>query len=68
MDVVIPAISKGGSLILERKAIIMAYYSGLSEQVILNHAYGSYKFLLKELRDKGLTVGRLDSRYRDRPN
>ena len=69
LDVVIPAISKGGMLPLEeRKAIAkkMAYYSGLKEEVILQHALAvPTSFFWKELlRDKGITVGRLDSRYR----
>jgi carboxypeptidase C (cathepsin A) len=69
LDVVIPAISKGGSLDPAVRAEVakkMAYYSGLSEQVILQHALAvptSY-FWKELLRDKGLTVGRLDSRYR----
>lgn len=43
----------------------MARYSGLSEQVILQHNLDvPINFFWKELlRDKGFTVGRLDSRY-----
>ncbi|WP_291785072.1 carboxypeptidase [Cecembia sp.] len=69
LDVVLPAIAKGGSLPeAERKAIAkkMAYYSGIKEEVFLNFALAvPTSFYWKELmRDKGLTVGRLDSRYR----
>lgn len=64
----LPALSKGGSLpATERKAIAakMAYYSGLSEQVIMqNNLSISVNLFWKELlRDKGYTIGRLDSRY-----
>ncbi|EKB50328.1 S10 family peptidase [Cecembia lonarensis] len=69
LDVVLPAIAKGGALPeAERKAIAkkMAYYSGIKEEVFLQHALAvPTSFYWKELmRDKGLTVGRLDSRYR----
>jgi carboxypeptidase C (cathepsin A) len=64
----IPAISKGSSLSDEQKKVVvakMARYSGLSEKVILqNNLDVSTNFFWKELlRDKGVTVGRLDSRY-----
>jgi carboxypeptidase C (cathepsin A) len=44
----------------------MAYYSGLSEEVILQHNLDvPTSFFWKELlRDEGFTIGRLDSRYR----
>ena len=44
----------------------MARYSGLSAKVILQHNLDvPVDFFWKEfLRDKGFTVGRLDSRYR----
>ncbi len=44
----------------------MAYYSGLSEEVYLQHnLVVPTSFYWKDLlRDEGLTVGRLDSRYR----
>ncbi|MGY6559981.1 MAG: S10 family peptidase [Nitritalea sp.] len=69
LDVVLPAIAKGGSLpAAEREKIAekMAYYSGLSKEAILQHALAvPTSFYWKELlRDRGLTVGRLDSRYR----
>jgi carboxypeptidase C (cathepsin A) len=69
LDVVIPAIAKGGALDPnERTAIAkkMAFYSGLSEEVFMKFALAvPTSYYWKELmRDKGLTVGRLDSRYR----
>lgn len=65
----IPAIAKGGSLSDDQKQQIaakMAHYCGLSEKVILQHNLNvPANFFWKELlRDKGFTVGRLDSRYR----
>ncbi len=65
----IPAISKGGFLDdAKRKAIAakIALYSGLKEKVVLeNNLDVSTNLFWKELlRDKGFTVGRLDSRYR----
>jgi len=65
----IPAIAKGGFLDeIKRKEIAakMARYSGLPEKVILqNNLDISPSLFWKELlRDKGFTVGRLDSRYK----
>ncbi|HTL09057.1 MAG TPA: hypothetical protein VL307_12385 [Chitinophagaceae bacterium] len=65
----IPAISKGSFLTDDkRKAIAekMARYSGLSATVLLQHNFDvPTDYFWKELlRDKGFTVGRLDSRYR----
>jgi carboxypeptidase C (cathepsin A) len=65
----IPAITKGGFLEEgKRKEIAakMARYSGLPEKVILqNNLDISTNLFWKELlRDKGFTVGRLDSRYK----
>jgi carboxypeptidase C (cathepsin A) len=64
----IPALSKGGFIDeLQRKQIAakMSRYSGLSEKVILQHNLSvPTQFFWKELlREKGFTVGRLDSRY-----
>ncbi len=64
----IPAIAKGGFLEEDKKKEIaakMARYSGLSEKVILQSNLDiPVPFFWKELlRDKGYTVGRLDSRY-----
>jgi len=65
----IPAIAKGGFLPAADKQKIaakMARFSGLSEKVILqNNLDVSTNLFWKELlRDKGFTVGRLDSRYK----
>jgi carboxypeptidase C (cathepsin A) len=65
----LPAISKGGFLEESKRkemAAKIARYSGLSEKSILqNNLQISTEFFWKDLlRDKGYTVGRLDSRYR----
>jgi len=64
----IPALTKGGYLEDAKKKSIankMARYSGLSEKVILQRNLNiPTRFYWKELlREKGYTVGRLDSRY-----
>ena len=64
----IPALSKGSSLSSAEKDAIatkVAYYSGLSKQAVLdNNLAVPTSYFWKELkRDKGFTVGRLDSRY-----
>ncbi len=64
----LPAMSKGGFLDEQKRKEIatkMARYSGISEKVILqNNLDVPYDYFWKELlRDKGYTVGRLDSRY-----
>ena len=69
LNELIPAISKGSSLAEDKRKTIaekMARYSGLSAKVILQHNLDvPINFFWKELlRDKGFTVGRLDSRYR----
>lgn len=68
VEELIPALSHGGFLEETRKKQIVskiARYSGLSEEVILQHNLSvPTGFFWKELlRDKGYTVGRLDSRY-----
>ena len=68
VDELIPALARGGFLSLEEKqkvAVQMAYYSGLSEEVIMqNNLDVPNSFFWKELlRDEGKTIGRLDSRY-----
>ena len=68
MDELLPAIAKGHSIsAAEKQNIIrkMADYSGLSETVIAqNNLDISTSLFWKELlRDKGMTIGRLDSRY-----
>jgi carboxypeptidase C (cathepsin A) len=68
MNELIPAMNKGSQLEeAEKTAIVakMARYSGLSQKVILQHNLNiAPDFFWKELlRDKGNTIGRLDSRY-----
>lgn len=68
IDELIPALSKGGFIDEQkRKAIAakMSRYSGLSEKSILQHNLAvPTQFFWKELlREKGFTIGRLDSRY-----
>ncbi len=68
IDEMIPALSKGGFLDATTKdkvATKIAYYSGLSKESILQHNLNiPNSFFWKELkRDKGFTIGRLDSRY-----
>lgn len=65
----LPAIARGNTLSDTQKkdiAVKMARYSGISEKVILQRNLDvSTDFFWKELlRDKGFTVGRLDSRYK----
>ncbi len=64
----IPAIAKGGFISdTEKNAVAekMAYYSGLTKQEILdqNLIVPTSYFWKSLLRDRGYTVGRLDSRY-----
>jgi carboxypeptidase C (cathepsin A) len=64
----VPAMTRGGSLEDDKRKIIaakMSRYSGLKEKVILQrNLYIPAQFFWKELlRDKGYSVGRLDSRY-----
>lgn len=68
LDELLPAIAKGHSISAADKQNIirkMAAYSGLSETVIAqNNLDISTSLFWKELmRDKGMTIGRLDSRY-----
>jgi carboxypeptidase C (cathepsin A) len=65
----LPSLSKGGSLDEQKKKEIaakIARYSGISEEVVMqNNLDVPYSYFWKELlRDKGFTVGRLDSRYK----
>lgn len=69
LNELLPALTQGGSLPDARRQDIasrVARYSGISEKVILqNNLVISPNFFWKELlRDKGYTIGRLDSRYR----
>jgi len=64
----LPAVTRGGSLTMADKQQIaskMARYSGIAEELILQNDFDiSTWFFWKELlRDRGLTIGRLDSRY-----
>lgn len=69
LDELIPALARGGALSGDERQAIAALcsrYSGLSVQAFLDHSLAvptSY-FWKELLRGKGLTVGRLDSRYR----
>ncbi|NER13813.1 carboxypeptidase [Leptobacterium flavescens] len=68
INTLIPALAKGGFISASEKQQVakkMAYYSGLSEKVILQHNLDvPTRFFWKELlRDRGRTIGRLDSRY-----
>ena len=69
VDSLIPALSRGGSLpaaLRQSLARQYARYAGIDERVVLQHNLAvPTSFFWKELlRDEGLTVGRLDSRYR----
>lgn len=64
----IPALTRGGSIDEAKKKQVvakMARYSGLPEKVIMQRNLQiTPRFFWKELlRDRGYTVGRLDSRY-----
>lgn len=69
INTLIPALAKGGFISeAEKKSVAkkIAYYSGISEKVILQHNLTvPTSFFWKELlRNKtGQTIGRLDSRY-----
>jgi carboxypeptidase C (cathepsin A) len=68
IDELIPALAKGGFIDDSKRkqvAAKMSRYSGLSEKIILQHNLAvPTQFFWKELlREKGFTVGRLDSRY-----
>ncbi len=69
LDELIPAMAKGGMLsAADRQSIAERYarYSGLDVGVVkqYNMAIPTSFFWKELLRDKGLTIGRLDSRYR----
>jgi carboxypeptidase C (cathepsin A) len=68
IDHYIPALTRAGSLdAAQRKQVAqrVARYSGIDEQVVLQHnlSFGTSFFWKELLRDRGLTIGRLDSRY-----
>ncbi len=65
----LPAVARGGTIQTERREYIaemVSRYSAIGKQDILNHNLTiPASFFWKDLlRDEGLTVGRLDSRYR----
>jgi carboxypeptidase C (cathepsin A) len=70
INTLLPTLVKGGFMeesVKEEVAAKMAYYSGIDKKVILqNNLEVPFRYFWKDLlRDKeGLTVGRLDSRYR----
>ena len=69
LDELLPALARGGSLPAEKRREIAAKYarySGLDVGAVMQHNMAvPTSFYWKELlRDQGLTVGRLDSRYR----
>lgn len=69
INTLIPALSRGGQLSAadrDRLAATYARYSGLDAAVVkqYNLAIPTGFFWKELLRDQGLTVGRLDSRYR----
>ena len=69
INILIPALAKGGFITVEEKMEVsdkMSYYSGLSQKVILQHNLDiPNSFFWKELlrNSTGQTIGRLDSRY-----
>lgn len=68
IDEFIPALARGGFLDEQKKKQIatkVSRYSGLSERTVLHHnlAVPTSYFWKDLLREKGFTVGRLDSRY-----
>lgn len=69
LDQLLPALARGGSLDAARRDALVAQYarySGLKPDVVrANNCSIRLSLFWKELlRDQGLTVGRLDSRYR----
>ncbi|MFD2550816.1 S10 family peptidase [Bizionia sediminis] len=68
INTLMPAIAKGGFISAEERNQVaekMSLYSGLSKTAILQHNLNiPTRFFWKELlRDRGYTIGRLDSRY-----
>lgn len=69
LDELLPALARGGSLPAARRTELTeryARYSGLATAAVREHGCRvPTSFFWKELlRDEGLTIGRLDSRYR----
>ncbi len=68
LNQVLPALAKGGMLTAEERKQIagqFARYAGLKEEVVLqqNLDVSTWFFWKELLRERGQTVGRLDSRY-----
>jgi carboxypeptidase C (cathepsin A) len=68
IDQYIPALVRGGFLDEARRGQVasqVARYAGVPERVILDHnlAIGTSLFWKELLRERGQTIGRLDSRY-----
>lgn len=68
LTTLMPALARGGFVDAQQKAQIaaqVARYSGLSERTVLEHnlAVPAQYFWKDLLREKGYTIGRLDSRY-----
>lgn len=68
MNVYLPALMQGNALTGERRATVrrdLARYTGISEEYIerADLRITPSRFYKELLRDRGLTVGRLDSRY-----
>ena len=69
INVLVPALAKGGALPdADRRSVAesVAHWTGLSVQTVLDHnlRIGTSFFWKDLMREEGLTVGRLDSRYR----
>ncbi|WP_259070752.1 S10 family peptidase [Mucilaginibacter sp. X4EP1] len=69
LNILLPAFSKGGFIDDAEKqqlAAKIAHYSGLPEKLILDNNLDVSRNLFRKalLRDKGYTIGRLDSRYK----
>jgi carboxypeptidase C (cathepsin A) len=69
LDEYLPALSRGGSLTTERRAELarrIARYAGLDPDFVMGYSLAPpvSAFRKELLRDRGLTVGRLDARYR----
>lgn len=69
MNELVPALNKGNSLDVRERNVIakkISKYSGISEKVVLqnNLAIPTRLYWKELLRDDGITIGRLDSRYR----
>ncbi|MBW3553203.1 MAG: carboxypeptidase [Gemmatimonadetes bacterium] len=69
LDEYLPALSRGGALSPERRAALaarVARYAGLDPDFVVDYnlAPPVTAFRKELLRDRGLTVGRLDARYR----